>query len=531
MAENDRKDSQPERGAEPAWARNGGLRRGGKVAGDGRGKPGWAATPRSEPDKATPPAVAPADATESEPPRPRHDAPPWTVAPARNAPAAPSDDLAAERAEELEPVGDEDVEREPSEDVALRRHDTWDELLAAPSEPELPSEQSAPQDSPAGDAPPPVPQDAPVVSPPAETAGRNVTGPRSTTSEVASEPPREPVATRETPAAVPAVDRLPRTRRGPSVDAVPADRGRVLQPPHAAGPRPFSFGPQRETLGAPTIAVLAVGLLLLAWAVVLPSTGATEFRGGWTEIGDPAGLSFLAALFGGLFLGLLVLPLGATTKTVAGAVLAVLVVLFGVLHLTDDLMRYLFRGHPALRWLVLESPGALALVLVALAFPAGLVARGGNPGGLAPKVMTVLGAIAVLACYVVLKAPDGDQSVVAGLLATLSDAEAFRGDRIAAVAALLPLVALPLGVLVFLPTDRGAPTTLFGALSAVAVAGTLVILALHVAKPADWLQALPPLKTALFAAFGLLVAPILVGRLAALVERRVRSRPAARPLA
>lgn len=394
-----------------------------------------------------------------------------------------------------------------------------------------------PEAEPPGAAAEPAPTPAPRATAPRPAASEPELAPRPRPVVRPAVPPAVPPAA---PAAAPAAPRpapsepafapRPRSVEPPAVPLGPSPAGppealdeepswlpgerprRSVQP--RVGPRPFEMERQgRERSGLLT--GLAIGaVLLLLWSLAMPPVPAATFRGGWLDIGDLGGSSFLAALFAVLVVLVTALPFSAAQRSLLLLLAGGLLLAFGLYHLEEDLLRMVYRNHPALHHLVIAHRSGLALALAALLVPAALFGRAAREDALAPKVLAAVGVAAAIAVYLFDTPPGGDGSAAAALLDVLRSEGTLRGDRLAAWFAFGPLVLLPTTLLVFLPPGRRAPTAAIALLHLALVIGALVVLAAHVAKPSSWLDALPALKTAFLLAAGLLLAPAALGRLA-----------------
>jgi hypothetical protein len=272
--------------------------------------------------------------------------------------------------------------------------------------------------------------------------------------------------------------------------------------------------PGRERI--PLLTGLSIGaVLLLLWSLVLPSVPGDTFRGGWLDVADLGGASFLAALFAGLIVVAAALPMSGRARGLLLGLAGVLLVAFGLYHVEEDVLRMVYRNHPALHHLLIEHRLSLALLLGALLLPAGMVGRAADEEALLPRILAVVGLGAALASYLLMTAPGGAGSALHGLLDAARAPAALRGDVVAALLALAPLALLPTTALVFLPVGRRAPTTLVALALQGALIAAFVVLAAHVAKPSHWLDALPALKNAFLFAAGVLLFPPALGHLSA----------------
>lgn len=270
-----------------------------------------------------------------------------------------------------------------------------------------------------------------------------------------------------------------------------------------------------ESGRSPLLTGVAIGaVLLLLWSLLLPSVPADTFRGGWLDLGDVGGPSFLAALFVVLVGVVAALPLSTTQRSALLLLAGALLLAFGLYHLEEDLLRMVYRNHPALHHLVIDHRIGLAAVFIALLLPAGLIGRAVDERALGPRLAAGLGVAGVLAVYLLVRPPEG-ATAAGALVDTLRATDTLRGDRIAAWFALVPLVLAPTAALAFLPEGRRAPTAVLGLLFLAAVIAALVVLAAHVAKPSYWLAALPAVKTVFLLSAGLLLAPPALGHLSA----------------
>ena len=274
--------------------------------------------------------------------------------------------------------------------------------------------------------------------------------------------------------------------------------------------------PEERASLLPGLVIAAV--LLLLWSLVLPANAAPEFQGGWKDISDPGGLSFLSALFTGGLVAIMFLAGRSPSRTILLALAGILLLAFGVYHLHEDLLRLAYRNHPALHHIVMGGAAYLTLPLLTLLLPAGLVGHAARPTAITPRILVVLGLVAALVTFLLISAPGGERAPLAALLEIQRAPDTLQGDRIAGWLVLGTLVLLPGGLFVFLSEERRAPWALLGVLFCLLVAGAVLVLAMHVAKPSHWLDALPAVKTALLLGAGLLLAPPALGEVLARIR-------------
>ena len=284
-------------------------------------------------------------------------------------------------------------------------------------------------------------------------------------------------------------------------------------------PRPFAMSDD-DRRRDPLLVGWAVGAVaLLLWSILLPSHAAAEFRGGWHDVGDPGGASFLGALFIALFVVVIALPLDRRLRAALLGLGALLVIAFGLYHLHEDLLRMVYRNHPALRRVVVHDPVLLVLTLGMLLLPAGLIGRRTNRRALAPRILAVAGALLLVGAYFFVSPGGGHGSGAGALLSSVRAPDTLQGDRVAAWLALGPLVLAPAALLVFLPARRGAPLGALALVFLLLFVAAPLVLALHTAKPSRWLDALPAVKTVLLLGAGLFLTPVAVGQACARAPR------------
>ena len=335
-------------------------------------------------------------------------------------------------------------------------------------------------------------------------------------------PKANPAAASESSEAAPAAPRVPAKPR-PTKRTSPSPVRETNRAPRAivgnseisgAGSGAFARVREEDQRGSALLpAVGTIAVLLLGWSFILPSTPAAEFRGGWQEIASPGGLSFLALLFASaLALGLLI-PISIRRRAALLAVIGLMVLVFGLVHLAEDVLRALYRHHPGMELLLVSNRPALLLALASLLLPAGLIGRAAAPGTWPPAILAVAGFAALAALLLGINAPGGETNLLGALIQTVAAADSLQGDRLAAAVALTLPVLAPAAAFGFLPVARAAPSTLLGVVFLLACLLVPLILAAHVAKPSHWLDALPALKTALLFAAGVLVLPVALGEL------------------
>ena len=275
--------------------------------------------------------------------------------------------------------------------------------------------------------------------------------------------------------------------------------------------RPFKLDEDARSRSAMLTSFGSGAVLLLFVSLVLPSVSGSDFRGGWLDLGDVGGPSFLALLSGLLVVALLALPISRRVRAVAMGVVAVLICTFGLSLLVEDLLQQqVYRGHPGLDTLIRDDPALLVCALASLLLPAGLFGRRAGVGLWPPRTMGAVGVVALVVGYLLLSVGTTGESAIESLISTLRSSESYQGDRIASWLLFVPLAMAPSALLLFLPKERVAPVTFLGVAFQLAYVASLVVLALHVAKPSHWLDALPALKSVLVLGAGIVLAPAAV---------------------
>ncbi len=235
----------------------------------------------------------------------------------------------------------------------------------------------------------------------------------------------------------------------------------------------------------------------------------------------PGSTNFIAATLGLLGLALQLRPMTRRGGAIAIGVVAWLTLVFGTLLGDAAVDGHAFGGQPAVLTLL---GGGVAPVLLfymgALTLPTALYWRNysAKPTGASIATLAGFGLVAFV-CL-------GGQAVGLGnrpplvIVVDSISSSPFLGDRLAASAALLPMVVAALSLLLLMRRPRArrlAPVLalVFG----LGIVLPMLVLALFTTTGAHWVLALEPIKIVLIVSAGLVLLPVAAGEMMADFER------------
>jgi hypothetical protein len=289
--------------------------------------------------------------------------------------------------------------------------------------------------------------------------------------------------------------------------------------------------PARSLL--PLAGLCAAWLVFYALAAPVPVSGEVlPFWHGVTRLLPLHLLAFSALV---VLTGLALAPMSETLRAplygLGGTALAILA--GRQLHALSH--AHAFRDHPVIQALFGSAAFAgFALALCAL-IPAGLACRARFPRARVGVVLLGVGAGAFAGLLLALAAARGPWETLIHLAAIArgTDAIPIQGDRIAVwiVGAWVALGLVGIWALVHASSFSRVPAigSLVSVLGALLPASALVVQALHVAKFAEWREALGPVQVSLLFGAGWLLGAIGLGVSAGAVERWNALRPASAP--
>ncbi len=373
----------------------------------------------------------------------------------------------------------------------------------------------------------------PVTPAPEPEAGRPPTivarpvAPRPVVAEV----PAAPTQSVARPEPVQAIRPLPQAAR-PAAPQTAEEATRAVPAMPAPEPAVVVSAPAAAVVSSPWqekkphtflrgMALLAMILLFEAFAIPRLAEG-MELNPPWELVKQQGGLTFHAAAFFGVLLLLAAIPLPYLVRaaTLTGAAATLLV--FSLQHVRYAADAFAFRGHPGIEAFLEPTP--LALGLMALAFPTALYWRSRYTASLAARIAVMLGLVlAVVAFLSVGRSVGASEGLVQRLIAVVKSG--LRGDRAASACLLLPLVAIPFSLLVWLRHPRSGAAGLWAFLFTAGLGSAPIALAAHVAsyREGAFKYVFAPLKPSLLLLAALLLLPIAAGHTLGETERLIRA--------
>ena len=272
------------------------------------------------------------------------------------------------------------------------------------------------------------------------------------------------------------------------------------------------------------MAILAMLVLFEAFAVP-EVTMDLQLIAPWELVRLPSTLTFLSAVFFGVLLLFVAIPmpylLRTTLMTGAGGTLLA----FGLWRMRDAVEGFAFRGHPIMELVFVDAPGTLAVLLVSLLFPVALYWRSRYTASFWSRIAVLVGILTVAAVALFATRAGGmnGSPPVVELMGVAASGDSLMANRISAAVMLLPLATVFFSLLVFLRHPRTGLAGLWAWLYVTAFAAVPLIQAGFVSswRSGGWKAALEPLEASLFLYAGLLLFPVALGHLIGEVGRLI----------